>query len=66
MKLILPNDIYILTCFKKAIDTDDHKILLSKFDFYGIGGVSHELLKAYLCERNLITVIDGISSPPLL
>ena len=31
--------------FKKAFDTVDHKILLSKFDFYGIRGVSHEYLK---------------------
>ena len=30
--------------FKKAFGTVDHKILLSKFDFYGIRGVSHEWL----------------------
>ena len=39
--------------------TVDHKILLSKLDFYGIRGVSHEWLKSHHCERNKITVIDG-------
>ena len=53
--------ICILT-FKKAFDTVDHKILLSKLDFYGIRGVSHERFKSYLDERNQITVIDGITS----
>ena len=36
--------ICILRDFKKAFDTVNHKILLSKFDFHGIRGVSHELL----------------------
>ena len=48
--------------FKKAFDTVDHKILLSKFDFYRIRGVSHEWLKSYISERNQITVIGGITS----
>ena len=48
--------------FKKAFDTVDHKILLSKFDFFGIRGVSHEWLNSHLSERNQITVIDGITS----
>ena len=48
--------------FKKTFGTVDHKILLSKFAFYGIRGVSHEWLKSYLSERNQITVIDGITS----
>ena len=45
--------------FKKTFDTIHHKILLSKFDFYWIKGVSHEW--SYLRERNQITVIDGIT-----
>ena len=48
--------------FKKAFDTVDHKILLSKFNFYGINRVSQEWLKSYLSEKNQITVIDGITS----
>ena len=37
--------------FKKVFDTVDHKILLSKFDFYGIRGISHERLKSYLDDH---------------
>ena len=33
--------------FNKAFGTVDHKIVLSKLDFYGIRGVSHEWLKSY-------------------
>ena len=41
--------------FKKAFNTVDQKMLLSKFDFYGIRGVLHEWLKSNLSERNQIT-----------
>ena len=54
--------ICVILDFKKAFDTVEHKIWLSKFDFYGIRGVSHEWLKSYLSDRNQITVIDGITS----
>ena len=48
--------ISVLIVLKKAFDTVDHKILLSKFDFYRMRGVSHEWLESYLSERNQITV----------
>ena len=44
--------ISIFLDFKTAFDTVDHKILLSKLDFYGIRGVSREWLKSYLSESN--------------
>ena len=37
---------------KKAFDTVDHSILISKLAVYGIGGASIEWLKSYLSERN--------------
>ena len=48
--------------FKKAFNAVDHKILLSKLDFYRIRGILHEWLTSYHIERNNITVIDGITS----
>ena len=48
--------------FKKAFDTVDHKILLSKFYFNGIREVSYECVKPCLSERNQITVINGVTS----
>ena len=40
--------------FKKVFNTVERKILMSKLDFYGIRGVSHECLKSYLSERDQI------------
>ena len=44
--------ISVFLYFKKAFDKVDHKILLSKSQFYGIRGVSHEWLKSCFIERN--------------
>ena len=48
--------------FNKALETVDHKIILSKICFHGIRWVSHEWLISYLSERNKITVNDGITN----
>ena len=45
--------ISVFLYFKKAFDTVDHKIVLSKLDFYGIRGVSHEWLKSYLIVKEI-------------
>ena len=57
-----PFPISVFLDIKKAFDAVDHKIILSKFDFYWIREVSHEWLKSYLSERYQITVIYGITS----
>ena len=45
--------ISVFSDFKKAFDAVDHKILLSKSDFYGIRGVSHEWLKSYILVKEI-------------
>ena len=44
---------------KKAFDTVDHSILISKLAVYGIGGASIEWLKSYLSERNQKCFLNG-------
>ena len=50
---------------KKAFDTVDHQILLSKLHHYGVRGKFHELLSSYLSNRLQYTVINGVSSEHL-
>ena len=47
---------------KKAFDTVDHEILLSKINYYGFRGHSNKLIRSYLCERTQFTVVNGKKS----
>ena len=44
---------------KKAFDTVDHHILLSKLNLYGLTGVSHKLFSSYLDNRTQKCVVNG-------
>jgi hypothetical protein len=60
------NGVLILD-LKKAFDTVDHQILISKLNIYGIGGVALNLFKSYISNREVIIQrckIQGIDSQP--
>lgn len=46
----------------KAFDTLDHKIMLTKLKFYGLGGASLSLLRSYLSNRSQHVELDGTKS----
>ena len=47
---------------KKAFDTVDHNILLSKLEIYGISGTTHEWFKSYLHNRTQRCSVNGFLS----
>ena len=47
---------------QKAFDTVDHKILLSKLEFYGIRGISNQWFNSYFNNRKQFVSINGIYS----
>ncbi len=49
----------------KAFDTLDHKILLQKLEYYGIGGVAHKLMESYLTNRKQFVEINDTTSNTL-
>ena len=48
---------------KKAFDTVNHEILLSKLETYGFRGHVNNFIKSYLSNRQQFTVINGCTSP---
>ena len=50
----LDNNKYCIGVFidlKKAFDTVDHTLLVKKFKYYGVRGITSKFLESYLCNR---------------
>ena len=54
--------ITIFIDLKKAFDTVDHKILLSKMEHYGIRNTSNKWFANYLNDREQFVAINGVES----
>ena len=53
---------FLFIDLKKAFDTVDHKILISKLDLYGIRGTALHLFQSYLSERKQICKLQNTMS----
>ena len=45
---------------KKAFDTVDHELLLTKLEYIGVRGRPLEWFKSYLCNRFQVVHINGL------
>ena len=64
----LDNNCYSCGVFidlEKAFDTGNHKILLKKFEHYGIRDVANNWFKSYFSDRKQFVILDGINSEVL-
>ena len=57
----LQTDVAILD-FSKAFDTVPHDKLIHKLNTYGVRGNLQKWIKAFLCDRHMKVVVDGVSS----
>ena len=53
---------FLFLDLKKAFDTVDHKILISKLELYGIRGTALLLFQSYPSERKQICKLQNIMS----
>ena len=53
---------FIFLDFAKAFDTVNHKILLTKFDYYRMRGTPLNLMSSYLSERKCVKIVQDISN----
>ena len=56
------NTCVVFLDLKKAFDTVNHSILISKMEKYGIRGPALSLFKTYLCNRNHFVNLGNVSS----
>ena len=61
-KPVLDYTLGIFIELKKAFDTCDHNIILSKLSHFGFLGVANTWFKNYLQNRKQFTVINGVRS----
>ena len=50
--------------FKKAFDTVNHEILLSKLQHYGVTGIANDWMRSFLTNRKQYTSINSYDSIP--
>ena len=47
---------------RKASDTVDHKILIEKLNYYGIGSISNKSFQSYLVNRQQLVSLNNFGS----